>query len=328
MKLREPVAPPTGSAGSLPTASAAPAAETPAPLLPPLPELIGQYLDWLAVERRYSGNTLEAYRHDLALLSQQLADTPLTELTPPQTRRFVGRLHASGLSGKSLARVLSAWRGLFRFIARKYRVLLNPVVGIRAPKAAKKLPHALSPDQMAQLLQPADDDALSVRDVAMFELFYSSGLRLSELAGLNPDAVDFAGGEVRVLGKGNKSRIVPVGQQALTALQQWLPLRNSLAAADELALFVGQRGKRLSVRAIQLRLQQQGLKQGISQRAHPHALRHSFASHVLQSSGDLRAVQEMLGHASITTTQIYTHLDFQYLAKSYDAAHPRAKRKD
>ena len=329
MKLREPAAPPAEPASCAPAASATPTpAETQTPSLPPLPELIGQYLDWLAVERRYSGNTLEAYRHDLVLLGQQLADTPLTELTPPQTRRFVGRLHAGGLSGKSLARVLSAWRGLFCFIARRHHVLLSPVVGIRAPKAAKKLPHALSPDQMAQLLQPADEDALSLRDVAMFELFYSSGLRLSELAGLNPDAVDFAGGEVRVLGKGNKSRIVPVGQQALAALQQWLPLRNSLAAADEPALFVGQRGKRLSVRAIQLRLQQQGLKQGISQRAHPHALRHSFASHLLQSSGDLRAVQEMLGHASITTTQIYAHLDFQYLAKSYDAAHPRAKRKD
>ena len=328
MKLREPAAAPAASTGEVAAGASAEAGGADNAPLPPLAELVGQYLDWLAVERRYSGNTLDAYRHDLALLSQLLADTPLAGLTPPQARRFVGRLHAGGLSGKSLARVLSAWRGLFRFIARKYHVLLNPLAGIRAPKAAKKLPHALSPDQMAQLLQPADDDALSLRDVAMFELFYSSGLRLSELAGLNPDAVDFAAGEVRVLGKGNKSRIVPVGQQALAALQQWLSLRSSLATADEAALFVGQRGKRLSVRAIQLRLQQQGLKQGISQRVHPHALRHSFASHVLQSSGDLRAVQEMLGHASITTTQIYTHLDFQYLAKSYDAAHPRAKRKD
>lgn len=296
--------------------------------LPATAELIQQYLAWLAVERRYSTHTLDAYRHDLLLLTSQLDDLPLTELTPPLTRRMVGRLHAKGLSGKSLARVLSAWRGLFRFMARKYEVVLNPIIGIRAPKSAKKLPHALSPDVMAQLLQGNDDDTLSQRDVAMFELFYSSGLRLSELAGLNPDAVDFASGEVRVLGKGNKSRIVPVGQKALEALQNWLSLRVTLAASDEPALFVGQRGKRLSVRAIQQRLQLCGQKQGLDQRVHPHALRHSFATHVLQSSGDLRAVQEMLGHASITTTQIYTHLDFQYLSKSYDAAHPRAKRKD
>lgn len=295
--------------------------------LPPWPELVDQYLVWLAVERRYSDNTLLAYRHDLAWLGGQLGEASVLDLTPQQVRRLVGRLHAEGLSGRSLARVLSAWRGLFRFLARKYQLNLNPVQGIRAPKSPRKLPYALSPDQMAQLLQPADEDELAVRDVAMFELFYSSGLRLSELAGLNPDAVDASSGEVRVLGKGNKSRIVPVGQMALDALQAWLPLRALLAAADEPALFVGRRGKRLSVRAIQLRLQQLGVKQGIVQHVHPHALRHSFASHVLQSSGDLRAVQEMLGHASITTTQIYTHLDFQYLAKSYDAAHPRARRK-
>ena len=324
MKPRTPAA---IGGGEVDRAGNTPAASVADGPLPPLTLLTGQYLDWLAVERRYSRHTLDAYRHDLALLAQQLGEIPLTALTPPQTRRFVGRLHASGLSGKSLARVLSAWRGLFAFVARKYAITLTPLVGIRAPKAAKKLPHTLSPDQTAQLLQPTDDDPLSLRDVAMFELFYSSGLRLSELAGLDPDAVDFGSGEVRVLGKGNKSRIVPVGQKALDALRAWLPLRAALAAADEPALFVGQRGKRLSVRAIQLRLQQQGLKQGINQRVHPHALRHSFASHVLQSSGDLRAVQEMLGHASISTTQIYTHLDFQYLAKTYDAAHPRARRK-
>jgi integrase/recombinase XerC len=250
------------------------------------------------------------------------------ELTPPQTRRMVGRLHAQGLSGKSLAQVLSAWRGLFRYIARQHGVVLNPVLGIRAPKSAKKLPHALSPDTMTQLLQADDDDVLSVRDVAMFELFYSSGLRLAELAGLNPEHIDFAGGEVRVLGKGNKSRIVPVGAKAVEALQAWLALRATLAAVDEPAMFVSQRGQRLSVRSIQQRLALCGQKQGLTQHVYPHALRHSFASHVLQSSGDLRAVQEMLGHASISTTQIYTHLDFQYLAKTYDAAHPRAKRKE
>ena len=296
--------------------------------LPAADELIQRYLEWLAVERRYSSHTLAAYRRDLTLLLQQLGETPLAELTPPQTRRMVGRLHAQGLSGKSLAQVLSAWRGLFRYIARHYGVVLNPVLGIRAPKSGKKLPHALSPDTMTQLLQADDDDVLSLRDVAMFELFYSSGLRLAELAGLNPEHVDFAGGEVRVLGKGNKSRIVPVGAKALQALQAWLPLRATLAAADEPALFVSQRGQRLSMRSIQQRLALSGQKQGLTQRVHPHALRHSFASHVLQSSGDLRAVQEMLGHASISTTQIYTHLDFQYLAKTYDAAHPRAKRKD
>jgi integrase/recombinase XerC len=296
--------------------------------LPAVDELIQRYLDWLAVERRYSSHTLAAYRRDLTLLQQQLGDTALAELTPPQTRRMVGRLHAQGLSGKSLAQVLSAWRGLFRYIARQHGVVLNPVLGIRAPKSAKKLPHALSPDTMTQLLQADDDDVLSVRDVAMFELFYSSGLRLAELAGLNPEHIDFAGGEVRVLGKGNKSRIVPVGAKAVEALQAWLALRATLAAVDEPAMFVSQRGQRLSVRSIQQRLALCGQKQGLTQHVHPHALRHSFASHVLQSSGDLRAVQEMLGHASISTTQIYTHLDFQYLAKTYDAAHPRAKRKE
>ena len=197
-----------------------------------------------------------------------------------------------------------------------------------APKSAKRLPHALSPDEATQLMSIAEDDALALRDKAMFELFYSSGLRLSELTSLTLGDVDASDGTVRVTGKGNKTRVVPVGRHALAAIDAWLAPRALLASGDETALFLGQNGNPLGVRAVQLRLKQWALKLGLDSSLHPHMLRHSFASHVLQSSGDLRAVQEMLGHASISTTQVYTQLDFQHLAKVYDAAHPRAHRKD
>ena len=266
----------------------------------------------------------------LARLLNLAGDIPLAELQVHHIRRFAAQLHGQGLSGRSLARLLSAWRGFFNWLGRGDVVRANPCEGVRSPKSPKHLPNALSVDETARLLQPSDDgDAvLLTRDTAMFELFYSSGLRLAELAALDCVALDSAlnEGEVRVLGKRNKARLVPVGRKAREALAAWAALRDSLAGAEEPALFVSRRGGRISHRMIQLRLAQLALQLGLPRHVHPHMLRHSFASHVLQSSGDLRAVQEMLGHASIASTQVYTHLDFQHLAKVYDAAHPRAKR--
>jgi integrase/recombinase XerC len=242
-------------------------------------------------------------------------------------RRHVAQLHARGLDGRTLARMLSAWRGFFNYLARDHGYTHNPCVGIRPPKAAKRLPHALSPDEAARLMEITATDSLAVRDRAIMELLYSSGLRLSELTGLEQDDVNVRDATVRVTGKGAKTRVVPVGRFALAALAVWLPARGELARPGEKALFVGRDGSALGARAVQARLKQWALKLGLADKVHPHALRHSFASHLLQSSGDLRAVQEMLGHASISTTQIYTHLDFQHLAKAYDQAHPRAKRR-
>ncbi|MGZ8154161.1 MAG: tyrosine recombinase XerC [Burkholderiales bacterium] len=288
--------------------------------------LLERYLGHLAHERRLSAHTLEAYGRDIRTLLERAAATPLARLSVHDIRRFVGQAHAKGLDARSIARMLSAWRGFYRYLARDLGFTENPCAGIRAPKAAKHLPHALSPDEASRLLEAEAQSALDVRDKAMFELFYSSGLRLSELTGLAPPDVSFADGTVRVTGKGSKTRIVPVGSQALHAIEAWLAARDAIQQHDTGALFVNRRGRRLSPRSVQLRLKTWALKQGLSTRVHPHVLRHSFASHVLQSSGDLRAVQEMLGHASISTTQVYTHLDFQHLAKVYDAAHPRARR--
>jgi integrase/recombinase XerC len=232
------------------------------------------------------------------------------------------------LGGKSLARMLSAWRSFYSYLIRDHQFKDNPCIGLRAPKSARNLPHALSPDEAVRMMElPTAGDILAVRDKAMFELFYSSGLRLAELVSLDPVALDFTDAAVRVIGKGAKTRIVPLGSYAISALQAWLALRGQLAKQDETALFVNRNGSRIGSRAVQLRMSGWGIKQGITSGVHPHLLRHSFASHVLQSSGDLRAVQEMLGHTSISTTQVYTHLDFQYLSKIYDAAHPRAKKK-
>jgi integrase/recombinase XerC len=226
-----------------------------------------------------------------------------------------------------LARLLSAWRGFYSYLMRDHGCKSNPCVGLRAPKSPKNLPHALSPDEAVKLVEMPVNSPLDARDKAMFELLYSSGLRLAELVGLDPVDMDFADASVRVTGKGNKTRIVPLGSHAITALKAWLGVREQISKPDETALFVGKNGKRISPRTVQLHLRNWGIRQGISSGVHPHLLRHSFATHVLQSSGDLRAVQEMLGHASISTTQVYTHLDFQYLAKIYDGAHPRAKKK-
>jgi integrase/recombinase XerC len=291
---------------------------------------VAAYLAELAEQRRLSPHTVSNYRRDLARLLNLAGDIPLAELQVHHIRRFAAQLHGQGLSGRSLARLLSAWRGFFNWLGRGDVVRANPCEGVRSPKSPKHLPNALSVDETARLLQPSDDgDAvLLTRDTAMFELFYSSGLRLAELAALDCAALDSAlnEGEVRVLGKRNKARLVPVGRKAREALAAWAALRDSLAEAEEPALFVSRRGGRISHRMIQLRLAQLALQLGLPRHVHPHMLRHSFASHVLQSSGDLRAVQEMLGHASIASTQVYTHLDFQHLAKVYDAAHPRAKR--
>ncbi len=291
---------------------------------------VAAYLAELAEQRRLSPHTVSSYRRDLARLLNLAGDIPLAELQVHHIRRFAAQLHGQGLSGRSLARLLSAWRGFFNWLGRGDVVRANPCEGVRSPKSPKHLPNALSVDETARLLQPSDDgDAvLLTRDTAMFELFYSSGLRLAELAALDCVALDSAlnEGEVRVLGKRNKARLVPVGRKAREALALWATQRETLAGAEEAALFVSRRGGRISHRMIQLRLAQLALQLGMPRHVHPHMLRHSFASHVLQSSGDLRAVQEMLGHASIASTQVYTHLDFQHLAKVYDSAHPRAKR--
>jgi integrase/recombinase XerC len=285
------------------------------------------FLAHLVRERRLSAHTAQGYEHDVRVLLQLARETALQELEVHQIRRFIARMHGRGLGGKSLARMLSAWRGFFRYLARDHGFSGNPCTGVRSPKSAKPLPKALSPEQATQLVSFTDNDPLAVRDRAMFELLYSSGLRLSELTSLAPTDVSFADATVRVTGKGSKTRIVPVGRHALHAIQAWLPMRASLPVRSESALFITQRGKGISPRAVQSRLRAWGIKQGLPGNVHPHMLRHSFASHVLQSSGDLRAVQEMLGHSSISTTQVYTHLDFQYLAKVYDQTHPRAKRK-
>ena len=290
-------------------------------------DLLKQYLAYLGHERRLSRHTLGAYERDIDTLIERAGDTPLENLRVHDIRRFVSQLHAQGLDPRSIARMLSAWRGFYRYLVRDHGYGENPVLGIRAPKAVKRLPQALSPDDTQRLLDIETDSALAVRDKAMFELFYSSGLRLSELTALAPADVDFAEGTVRVTGKGSKTRIVPVGRFALDALTEWLAARQRIANHAPDALFVSRSGVRLAARSVQQRLKVVALKQGVSTTVHPHVLRHSFASHVLQSSSDLRAVQEMLGHASISTTQIYTHLDFQHLAKVYDAAHPRAKKK-
>jgi len=294
----------------------------------PNQEYLRGYLAWLRTEKQYSELTAENYARDLKHLFELAADTPLADLKIHQVRRYIAQLHSRGLSGRSLARMLSAWRGFYTYLMRDLGFKDNPCTGLRAPKSPKTLPQALSPDEAARMVNLPTDTTEAIRDKAIYELFYSSGLRLTELVDLDPPQLDMNAGEVRVTGKGNKTRIVPLGQFAIAALHAWLAVRDQMAKEGETALFVGQRGSRISPRVVQLRMKQWGVIQGITSNVHPHLLRHSFATHVLQSSGDLRAVQEMLGHASISTTQVYTHLDFQYLSKIYDAAHPRAKKKN
>ncbi len=297
---------------------------------------VEQFLTELAVQRRASAHTLRAYRGDLERLTTLAAGADAAQLKTPQLRRGLMQLHAQELAPRSIARTLSAWRSYYAWLARRGTIALNPADGLRAPKRPRSLPKALGIDQAAALLDGngASEDAsaaagpLLTRDAAMFELFYSSGLRLSELVSLDwPGGLDLASGEVTITGKRQKTRTVPVGDKALAALQAWLAERPALVRDDQPALFLGRNGTRLTPRQVANRLAQWAQRQGVGVHVHPHMLRHSFASHVLQSSGDLRAVQEMLGHASISATQIYTHLDFQHLAKIYDSAHPRAKNK-
>jgi len=292
--------------------------------------LIREYLGMLARQRRLSAASVTNYGHSLARLSRMLGESRLAALDSAQVRRFIAQLHASGLSPRALASILTAWRGLYRWLARHRGFAANPCEGVRAPKSGKRLPKALSVEAAQRLLEARPGDAPAMaRDHAMFELLYSSGLRVGELVSLNAGdgRLDSRAGEVTVTGKGSKTRTVPVGAKALEALGRWLALRSRLAAPGERALFVGARGRRMSAGTVNARLKAWARRQGVDAPLHPHMLRHTFATHVLQSSQDLRAVQEMLGHSSIATTQVYTHLDFQALAKVYDAAHPRARKK-
>ncbi|MGQ0547462.1 MAG: tyrosine recombinase XerC [Betaproteobacteria bacterium] len=292
--------------------------------------LAREYLDALEHQRRLSPATLENYRRALQLLLKLQDGKSLEKLEAADIRRFLAVLHAKGLAPRTLALTLSAWRGCFRWLAKQRGWRANPVLGIRAPKAPRPLPKALSVEAAQRLLDEAPaQEPLRVQDRAMFELLYSSGLRLAELIALDvgDGRLDLRQGEVTVTGKGAKSRTVPVGARAREALKDWLRVRAPLAAPDEKALFIGARGRRIAPAVVGARLAAWARRRGLAQRVHPHMLRHSFASHLLQSSQDLRAVQELLGHSSISTTQIYTHLDFQALAKVYDAAHPRAKKR-
>ena len=272
-------------------------------------------------------HTRSAYLRDLALLASLAQSRDLVALSRGDVSRSLATLHGRGLSGRSLARALSAWRAFYRFARDAGLVRADPCTGLKAPRSKRSLPSALTPDEAARLVEIDGDETLAMRDRALFELAYSSGLRLSEIAGLDVDRLDREAREVRVLGKGSKERIVPVGKAALRAVAAWLVARAAWGAAAGGAMFVSRNGRRLSARSIQSRLAAWAVRQGLARHVHPHMLRHSFATHVLQSSGDLRAVQELLGHASIASTQVYTHLDYQYLAKAYDAAHPRARRK-
>jgi len=300
-----------------------------------LPSWAEDYLAWLATHRRAAALTLENYRRDLLRLTKLAGERAPQTLEATDIRRFVARLHGQGLSGRSIARILSAWRGLYRWMIRYQGARSNPVESIRPPKSPAMLPKALSQDQAKALLDARPEEGgatLEIRDRAMFELFYSSGLRLGELAGLDLDSgsrngwVDFTEGMVTVHGKRDRMRAVPVGEPALAALRAWLDVRSQLPAGDERALFITRNGRRMSAGAIRGRLRRWVQASGLGVHVHPHMFRHSFASHLLQSSGDLRAVQELLGHTSIRSTQVYTHLDFQHLAKVYDSAHPRAKK--
>lgn len=299
---------------------------------------ISRYLDVLRVQRQLSPHTLSSYALDLSELADFAQARALSSLTYFDVRRLTSQLHSKQLNPRSIARKLSSWRGFYSWLAEQIDMPANPVEGVKAPKKAKTLPKALGADDAVHLVaHHGSDQPTALANRAMFELLYSSGLRVSELVALDlrdfSDGsytslawVDSSQGEVHVTGKGNKQRIVPVGKPALAALQDWLAVRGSLVKLELRALFLNERGARMSVRSVQLRLKAHAQTMGIPSDVHPHVLRHSFATHVLQSSGDLRAVQEMLGHSSIAATQVYTALDFQHLAKVYDATHPRAKK--
>jgi integrase/recombinase XerC len=298
--------------------------------------LVERYLEHVRVEKRLAARTVELYALDLQKLSENAANAgvELTHVQNTHVRRWVAQMHGAGRSGRGIALILSGWRGFYVWLGRQGLIHSNPIQDVRAPKAAKPLPKALSVDDSVQLAAYENtecDPWLEARDAAMVELLYGCGLRVGEMVGLDAVAsasargwIDLQGCEAHVLGKGGKRRSVPVGSKALEALQHWLAMRG--AYAQQPALFVGRHGTRLTAQAMWQRLKRRSLLAGLATPVHPHMLRHSFASHLLQSSGDLRAVQELLGHANITTTQVYTRLDFQHLAKAYDAAHPRAHR--
>ena len=293
-------------------------------------EALERFARHLAQERQMSPHTSSAYRRDLDALttwcdSQGLADWK--KLDHGHLRSFAARSHAAGLGPRSIQRRLSAIRSFYTYLQREGAATHNPAVDVRAPKSPKRLPRTADADQMSRLMESPADTVLQQRDVAIMELLYSSGLRLAELVGLDLDALDLTDRTVRVTGKGKKTRVVPVGRKAVTALNRWLGARTKIAAVGDKAVFVGRNGQRLGPRAIQLRLAEIARLQGLPVKVHPHLFRHSFATHLLESSQDLRGVQELLGHADISTTQVYTHLDFQHLARIYDGAHPRARRK-
>lgn len=297
----------------------------------PQADHVERFIAHLASERRLSPNTVDAYRRDLAALAEYCANEKLERIEAVDVydvRRFAARCHRQGLSPRSIARRLSAVRTFLAWLVTEGVIGANPALNVQAPKPPRRLPSTLDADQVASLLEFAGDDDVAVRDRAMLELFYSSGLRLAELVGLDIHAIDFGDRTVRVLGKGSKSRVVPVGRYALEAIRAWLRVRARLAPAEEPALFVSRRGTRLAARTVQSRLKAWSMRQAAPTSVHPHMLRHSFASHLLESGGDLRAVQELLGHSSLSTTQIYTHLDFQHLAQIYDSSHPRARRRE
>jgi integrase/recombinase XerC len=303
--------------------------------------LVERYLEHVRVEKRLAPRTVTLYALDLARLADHAreAGVALRDVQSPHIRRWVAQMHSRGRSPRGIALILSGWRSFYRWLGRESLVRANPAQDVHGPKAAKPLPKALSVDEAVQLAQFQDaaaDPWLEARDAAIVELLYGGGLRVGELVGLDVTAsarargwLDLAEGEAHVLGKGSKRRSVPIGSKAVQAVQAWLALRNAAGRAiDQSALFIGRHGTRLGAQSIWQRLQRRSQRSGLATPVHPHMLRHSFASHVLQSSSDLRAVQELLGHANISTTQVYTRLDFQHLAKAYDAAHPRARLKD
>lgn len=291
---------------------------------------LAEFLTHLKTIKRYSPATLDGYQRDLQNFFNHLqaqGKQEFTQANSDDVRAYIASRFRHGLASTSLQRQLSSLRGFFNYLLKANIVSVNPAANIRAPKGKKRLPSVMDVDQVGQLLAQKADTPLQIRDHAMMELMYSSGLRLSELVNLNMHDIHLDVPEVKVLGKGNKSRYVPVGRYALKALRAWLTVRIQAVQQDETAVFINNRGSRISPRSVQTRIQQQAQRSGLGLHLHPHMLRHSFASHILQSSGDLRSVQELLGHANISTTQVYTQLDFQHLANVYDQAHPRAKKK-
>ena len=292
--------------------------------------LINSFFRFLETERRYSQNTIKSYQRDLGHFSEYLQPKKLShwsEVKPHHIRTYASQIFIEGLSAKSIQRRLSAIRSFMNYLLREGMIKNNPAEGVKTPKAATKLPGILDIQQIHQLLNIEESDPISLRDKAIMELIYSSGLRLSEIVHLNPIDLNLSDKSLTVLGKGDKTRMLPMGAEAIKSLKNWLACRNELASPDEEALFVGSRGNRLSRRSIQSRIKHWAKKNGLQQDVYPHLLRHSFATHMLEASGDLRAVQELLGHKDISTTQVYTHLDFEHLSKTYDKAHPRSGKK-